>query len=293
MQRIENETRNGLIALAAGCAFWGVVPLLYKALDQVDAVEVLMHRVIWSSAFFAIVLAFQKRLREVPKLFVKRRERWIILLATLMVAVNWGFFIYSVQTGRALEASLGYFIFPLVSVLLGVFILREAISSRQGLAIGIAALGVLVLIAGAGVIPVLGLILAITFGLYGLLKNQVEAGPVLSVSAECLIMLPIAAVWLILFSAQGQFGATGWETFLMVASGPATAIPLVLFSYGAKRVSMGLAGLMFYINPILQFLVAVFLFSEPFTLWHGIAFGFIWVAITIYVTAPKRRKGVS
>lgn len=293
MQRIENETRKGLIALAAGCAFWGVVPLLYKALSEVNAVEVLVHRVIWSSVFFAIVLAFQKRLQEVPTLFVERRERWIIILATLMVAVNWGFFIYSVQTGRALEASLGYFIFPLVSVLLGVFILREAISRRQGVAIGIAAIGVLVLIAGAGVVPVLGLILAVTFGLYGLLKNQVRAGPVLSVSAECLIMLPFALVWLVLYAAQGQFGAASWDTFLMVASGPATAIPLVLFSYGAKRVSMGLTGLMFYINPILQFLVAVFLFSEPFTLWHGIAFGFIWAAITIYVTAPKLGKGAA
>ncbi|SLN67108.1 EamA-like transporter family protein [Roseovarius albus] len=279
--------------MAAGCACWGVVPLLYKALDQVDAVEVLMHRVIWSSVFFAIVLAFQQRLREVPTLFVERRERWIILMATLMVAVNWGIFIYSVQSGRALEASLGYFIFPLVSVLLGVFILREAISPRQGLAIGVAAMGVLVLITGAGVVPVLGLVLAVTFGLYGLLKNQVEAGPVLSVSAECLIMLPVALVWLALFNEEGQFGIAPWETFLMVASGPATAIPLVLFSYGAKRVSMGLTGLMFYINPILQFLVAVFLFSEPFTLWHGIAFGFIWAAITIYLTAPKRGKGAA
>ncbi len=288
MQRVKDEKLWGLVALAVGCAFWGVVPLLYRALGRIDPLEVLAHRVIWSSVFFAILLAFQGRLRAVVPLFSDRRECWIIVLASVMVATNWGVFILSVQTGRALEASLGYFIFPLVSALLGFFVLRETISKQQGLAIFIVILGVVVLITGAGVVPVVGLVLAVTFGLYGLLKKQVTAGPVLSVSAECLVILPLAVGWIayLVQQNQSQFGQIGWETALLVASGPATALPLILFSYGAKRVSMALTGLMFYINPCLQFLVAVFLFSEVFTTWHAVAFGCIWVAIVVYLTAP-------
>jgi len=283
---------KGGLALAAGFTIWGVSPILYKALDHVGSLEVLAHRVIWSMALFGLLLCAQGRLGAMVRIFATRGELVPVVASSLLVAVNWGLFILAVQSGNTMEASLGYFIFPLFSVLLGILVLGERIGLLQGIAVAIAGIGVGVLATGAGALPLFSLGLAVTFGLYSLLKKQARAGPILSVSAECLLILPFAVIWALsqLVGGRAGFGSDLSDSILLIASGPLTALPLVLFSYGARRVSMAISGLMSYINPSLQFLVAVFLFFEPFTPWHGVAFGCIWLAVLLYVAPSASRR---
>jgi len=289
---MRGDVFKGMLALLAGFTIWGISPILYKALDHAGSLEVLAHRVIWSMALFGLLLGVQGRMGMMARVLTTRGERLPIIASALLVAVNWGLFILAVQSGNTTEASLGYFIFPLVSVLLGIIVLGERIGLHQGIAVMIAGVGVCVLTIGAGALPVFSFGLATTFGLYSLLKKQARTGPFLSVSAECLLILPLALIWAVALVVSGRatFGSDFTDSALMIASGPITALPLVLFSYGARRVSMAISGLMSYINPSLQFLVAVFLFFEPFTAWHGAAFGCIWLAVLLYVAPFASRR---
>jgi len=236
------------------------------------------------------VLALQTRLAETRIALSGTRKFALVFAAAAMISCNWFFFIFSVQVGRVVESSLGYYIFPLVAVALGGIVLRERLSKPQLAAVGLAALAVVILTAGLGVAPWISLILAVTFGIYGLLKRWVDAGPVVSVTAEVLVLTPIAVAYLIWLGADaGVFGHDLWLSMLLVLAGPMTAIPLIMFSYAAKRASLSTLGLVQYLNPSLQFFVAVVLFGEAITLWHAIAFPIIWVALALYSWATLRR----
>ncbi len=293
-----SEAKKGVLAMVAACVIWGLSTLLYKALANVPPPEVLAHRTLWSLVFFLIVLAVQGRLAQLPRLLLSRAVP-VIALSALMISANWFGFIWSIQAGRAIEASLGYYIFPLVAVMIGLVVFREGLSMGQWAAIALAVLAVVVLTFGLGAAPWIALFLAVTFGAYGLLKRRVEAGPVLSVAAEVAFLAPLAAIWLWRvhgghWGTGGAFGSSVRDTVLLTFSGIVTGLPLMLFSYATKRVRMATVGLVQYLNPTLQFTVAALVFAEPVTPWHMIAFPLIWAALAVYslsvLRAERRRR---
>lgn len=288
-----SDTHKGILAIIAACVIWGLSPIFYKALTHVPPPEVLAHRTGWSFVFFAGVLALQGRLGEMRAALGTWRRAAVLALASALISANWFLFILSVQIDRATEASLGYYIFPLVAVLIGRFGFGERLGRAQWLAVGLAALAVGVLTFGLGVAPWISLVLASTFGLYSAIKKRLPVGPVVSVTCEVLFFLPIGLVILVLRhgAGQGAFGREIWDSALLILSGPMTAIPLILFSYAARRASMATVGLLQYINPTLQFLCAVMLFGEPFGGWHQIAFALIWGAVIIFSVASLRPSG--
>lgn len=285
------DVHKGVAAIVAACSIWGLSPLFYKALSDVPPLEVLAHRTVWSLVFFALVLLIQSRLGHLWRAVSDWRVTRVIVFSALMISVNWFLFIWSIQVGRATESSLGYYIFPLVAVLIGRIWLGERLAPVQWVAVSLAVAAVLVLTFGLQIVPWISLVLAVTFGLYGLAKKGLDMGPVVSVTAEVLILTPLAAFWLVSLHAGpgGAFGADILQTVLLMASGPITALPLILFSYGARRLAMSTVGIVQYINPTLQFLCAVFIFGEPFGLVHLGAFSLIWTALALYSVSALRQ----
>jgi chloramphenicol-sensitive protein RarD len=282
------EAGKGVFAMAAACVIWGLSPLFYALLSHVPPLEILAHRTIWSLVVFVAYLGLQRRLRELPRALSTPRLFLLTAAATAMISVNWFLFIYAVGVGRTVEASLGYYIFPLVAVLIGAAVLREGLSRAQAASVALAAAAVLVLTLGLGAAPWISLVLATTFGIYGLLKRWVAAGPVVSVTAEVLLFLPLAAGLLLWIGLTRGFGYTGLDVALFVLSGPLTAVPLMLFSYAAKRAAMATVGLIQYLNPTLQFLCAVLILGEVLTVWHMVALPLIWAALGLYSWATLR-----
>ena len=275
-----NRARMGVLAMIGACMIWGLSPLYYRMLTHIAPADVLAHRTIWSLVFFVGVLAVQGRLAELRAAVSNRQKTGWVALAAVMISVNWFLFIFAIQIDRVTETSLGYYIFPLVSVMLGYLMFGERLAGAQWLAVALAALAVLVLTVGLGAAPWISLVLATTFGIYGGLKKRVTTGPVVSVTAEVLVLAPIACIWLAIFAGIGLPDAG--DLALLVLSGPLTAGPLILFSYAAKRVRLATVGLLQYLNPSLQFLVAALVVGEPMGLPHAIAFPLIWTALAIY-----------
>jgi chloramphenicol-sensitive protein RarD len=294
------EPLKGVLAMVAACTVWGLSGVFFKALAAVPPLEILAHRVIWTVAFFGLVLVLQRRAGEVAAA-TRLQRHWAVLGATaLFIAVNWFGFLFAIQSGRALEASLGYYVFPLVAVALGFAVLGERLSPLQGVAVGLAAVAVAILTFGLGAPPWIALLLGTTFGGYGLLKNRLGLGPVISVFFETALLAPLALVWLAGLHAGlwadpggrpgGHFGSDAATTALLALSGPLmTGGPLILFSYAARRIRLATLGLVQYLNPTLQFAVAVALFAEPFTGWHAVAFPLIWAALALYSLETWRR----
>lgn len=275
-----SETTKGVLAIVLACTIWGLATLYYKALSHVPALEVLAHRTLWTLVFFGLLLRLQSRFAEVPAL-IRGPLRLRVLLAAGIVAVNWGLFIWAIQSGHAVQGSLGYYIFPLVSVVLGIVVLGERLSRGQGAAVGLAALAVGVLTYGLGAAPWVALALAFSFAPYMLVKKQLSAPAAVSVTAEVLVLSPLAILWLVA-SGGGVFGQDGFTTAMLPLSGLITGGPLILFSWGAQRVRLSTLGLIQYLNPTLQMGVAVLVFREAFTGWHGAAFALIWLALALY-----------
>lgn len=278
-----NDTTKGIAAMVACCTVWGLSPLYYALLKHVPALEVLAYRGLWSLVFFVAILLVQRRLALVGTAL--KASFWVILAAACMISFNWFGFIYAIQIGQGMEASLGYYIFPLVAVFLGWLLFNERLGMAQWGAIGLALVAVVTLTAGLGVAPWIALALAGTFAIYGVLKKRLDVGPVVSVTAEVAVLAPLTIGFIVWFG-----GAQNWQTHALLAlSGPLTATPLILFSYAARRVRMSTIGIVQYLNPTLQFGCAVIAFSEPFTQWHGIAFPLIWTALMIYSIAALRQ----
>jgi chloramphenicol-sensitive protein RarD len=298
-----SEPIKGFLAMLLAACIWGVAGIFYKALDHVPPLEVLSHRGLWSLVFLLMLLAGQGRLRELGAALASPRKMAVLGVATVLVSLNWFLFIFAVQTGRAIDFSFGFFIFPLFTVLLGAFVLGERLNVLKWACIAVAAVAVALLTWGLGVLPWIALVASSTFALYGLIKKRLEMGPVVSVTVEVIVMMPLVLLWLsgvhmmgwtgITGQAGGYFG-TGWHDSLLLAfSGPITVGPLVLMSYALKRLSYSTAGLVGYANPTLQFLVAVIVFAEPFTPWHAVAFPMIWGALAVYTAAAfgDERRG--
>ncbi|MBM1813562.1 EamA family transporter RarD [Pseudosulfitobacter pseudonitzschiae] len=285
--KILSPQAKGVLAAIGACMIWGLSPIFYKQVSHVPAIEVLAHRTVWSLVFFGGVLALQGRLGQVLAAVNTRRKLATVGLASLMIGTNWFLFIWAVAAGRTTESSLGYYILPLVAVVIGRVIFGEALMRSQWVAVALATGAVVLLTVGLQAPPWIALTLALSFGLYALIKKRLDVGPVVSVTAEVLLMLPIAVFVLLQSEHTGgsAFHAGAWTMGVLLISGPVTALPLILFSYAARRVRMTSLGLVQYLNPTLQFSCAVFVFKEPFTLWHMIAFGLIWLALAIYAAS--------
>lgn len=286
-----SEALKGVAAMVVVCTVWGLSGIYYKLLSHIPPIEILAHRTLWSLIFFAAVLLVQGRIGLVGQALGNRRSAAIIIFAAFMISLNWFVFITSIQIEKAMEASLGYYTFPLVAVLLGAIAFRERLARTQQVAVALAAAAVITLTVGLGVAPWIALILASSFGLYGLAKKGLSVGPVVSVTTEVLILSPIALVvlWIVHSGGQGAFGMTWRDSALLAFSGPLTATPLILFSYATRRITYATVGLVQYLNPTLQFLVATFIFREAFSPWHAVAFAMIWTALALYTTAAWRQ----
>ncbi|MDP2314097.1 MAG: EamA family transporter RarD [Pseudomonadota bacterium] len=284
------------VAYAAGAYLaWGLLPLYFRALRHVPATEILAHRVIWSVLFLAGALTL---LRGWGSLRAGRlRGTWgVFATTTALLSVNWLLYIWAINNGRVLQASLGYFITPLVNVVLGVVVLGEPLTRPQRVAVGLAAAAVVLQLVGAGTIPWISLVLAGSFGLYGLLRKRLQVDAVPALLVETLLMLPFAAAWLgwlavhgTLTFARGELPGDLRSDLLLAATGVVTAVPLLCFAQGARRLRLTTMGLLQYLAPMCQFLLAVLVFGEAFTSAHALTFGLIWAALVVYTFDTVRR----
>lgn len=276
---------SGLLYAATAYAVWGLFPIYFKALQHVPPLQVLMHRVVWSLAFLAIVLTIRSHWGWLGRALRDRRVLGGFAASALLLSLNWCVYIWAVHEGRVVDASLGYFITPLVNVMFGFVLLGERLRAVQWSAVGLAAAGVIWLAWQSHGLPWIALVLAATFGAYGLLRKTASLGALEGLTLETFLMFPIACAYL------GWQSATGNNAFpdaplssqlLLAAAGPITAIPLLMFAAGARRISMSLLGLLQYIAPTIQFLLGVALYHEPFGGARLIGFVLIWSGLAVY-----------
>jgi len=279
------ETRRGFLLGFAAYAMWGLFPLYWPLLEPAGAIEILAHRIFWSLAVMAgLILALGRR-RQLRKVLTSPRTRGILALAAVVIAVNWGTYIWGVNNGHVVETSLGYFINPLVTVLMGVVVLGERLRTMQWVAMGIATVAVVGLTVEYGRPPWVALVLAFSFGSYGLAKKKANTGAVESLTVETLVLAPVAAGYLLWLGAQGTSTFTtegAGHVLLVVGTGVVTAIPLICFGAAATRVSMTTIGLLQYVAPTIQFALGVFLFGEPMPAMRWVGFTLVWLALAIF-----------
>jgi chloramphenicol-sensitive protein RarD len=272
--------------LSAGCAFlmWGVFPLYLKTLKAIPPLEILSHRVFWSFIMLALILTLRHQWGWITSIKKNPRITAAFIASASMLAINWVVYIWSINHDRIVDASLGYFIAPLFNVLFGVM-LGERLRLWQWISVGLAATGVAWLTISAGQLPWIGLTLAFTFGLYGLLRKTASLGALEGLTLETLVMLPLSALFLLLpeSGSSHAFVNAGINTsLLLIAAGPVTAIPLLLFAYGARRIPLSLVGILQYIGPTIQLLLGIYLYNEAFSSTKLIGYGLIWCALGLY-----------
>ncbi len=284
---------SGIAAASAAYLLWGVLPAYWKLLGDVPAVEVLANRVLWSLAFTLALLAALGRLSALRAALRSSRERLGLGAASVFIAINWGLFIWAVQANRLVEASLGYYLNPLINAALGVALFRERLAPAQVVAIALAALGVAVQIVGYGGLPWVALALAATFACYGVAKKRTAVGSLASLSFETAALAPVALAWLVFGTPAlggALAGASPATRALLVASGPITAAPLVAFAAAARRLPFTVLGLFQYVSPTISLLLAVFAYGEPFTPAHAASFACIWLALALFSASAWRAR---
>ncbi|RFP12743.1 MULTISPECIES: EamA family transporter RarD [unclassified Duganella] len=277
---------------------WGLFPLYFHAIGEVPAMEILAHRMLWSLLFLGLVLTARQQWKWLPKVLRNPRVLASFVASALLLTANWFVYIWSVNNGHVIDSSLGYFINPLVNVLLGLLVLKEKLRRGQWIAIGVATSGVLWLTWSAGQVPWIALILGITFGGYGLLRKTAALAALEGLSLETMLLFPLALVYVVWLTLHGHntfintpYDSTRW---LLAAAGPITAIPLVMFAAGARKIPMSVLGLLQYLSPTMQALLGVWVFHESFPPARLIGFAIIWSALALYVAeglwAGKRAK---
>ena len=272
--------------LSAGLAFtlWGIFPIYLKLLHSVPPLEILSHRVVWSVVFLSLVLLWRRQWGWVASVRANPRIALTFVASAAALGANWVIYIWAVNADRIIDASLGYFITPLFNVLFGL-LLGERLNAVQWVCVALAASGVGWLTFSAGHLPWIGLLLAISFSLYGLLRKTAPLGALEGLAVETLAMLPPAAAFLLLpFSGSSHAFASGSVTLslLLIAAGPVTAIPLLMFSYGARRIPLSIVGLLQYIGPSIQLLLGIWLYHEPFGTERLTGFALIWSALALF-----------
>lgn len=293
--KLESQ-REGAFFAALSYLIWGIVPMYWKMIQDVSAGEILAHRIIWSFAFMVVLLLVSRKWKNfvsfLKEIVQNRKILFSLFLASVLVSINWGTFIWAVNAGRIMETSLGYYINPLVSVLLGVIVLKEKLSKQQVFAFALAGAGVLILGIYFGSIPWISLILAVTFGLYGLAKKMIKADSAMGLTLETLMVTPFALGYIIyILSTSGSAFFTAPHTaLLLMGGGVVTALPLLFFAKGAQKVPLSMLGILQYIGPTLSLILSVFVYHESFTKVHLLAFIFIWSALVIYTLSITKNR---
>jgi chloramphenicol-sensitive protein RarD len=287
-----DERRVGVGAGLGAYVLWGIFPLYFPLLEPAGGLEIVAHRVVWSLLFVALLLTVRRSWGQLRTTIADRRSLLVLAAASALIAVNWLVYVYAVNSGHVVEAALGYFINPLVSVVLGVAVFRERLRRLQWVAVGIAVLAVVVLTVDYGRPPWIALTLALSFGLYGLMKKlvRVEAAPGLFV--ETAVVFVPAVVVLCVLGARGDaaFGHAGvGHAFLLVSTGLATAVPLLLFAAAARRVPLSTVGLLQYVTPLMQLLIGVFVYDEPMPAARLAGFAIVWLALAVFTVDSLRQ----
>jgi chloramphenicol-sensitive protein RarD len=287
------ESSRGFVLGAAAYTMWGLFPLYWPLLEPAGAVEILAHRVAWSMVTMVALVLLVRRGPQLRALLANPRTRGILTLAAVVIAVNWGTYIWGVNNGHVVETSLGYFINPLVTVLMGVVLLDERLRRLQWAALGIAALAVVGLTLEYGRPPWVALVLAFSFGSYGLAKKKANAGAVESLTFETMVLAPVAVGYIAFLVATGasEFGPNGpGHVALLVGTGVITAIPLICFGAAATRVSMTTLGLLQYLAPTIQFALGVLVYDEPMPALRWVGFGLVWLALVIFTVESVNHR---
>lgn len=279
-----DDTRRGILAALAAFTIWGLAPLYFKAVGTVPADEIVAHRVLWSVVFLAVLVGLKRQGPALRAVLGNRRLLGTLLVTALLTGSNWLVFVWAVTHDRVLEGSLGYFINPLLSVLLGRLFLGERLRPLQQLAVAIAAAGVVWRIAAVGAVPWIALFLALTFGIYGLLRKRTPVDAIVGLCVETVLVLPLALGWLAWLGSTGElrFGHDARIDLLLPLAGVLTATPLMLFAFGARRLPLATVGFLQYLAPSLNFLLAIFIFHEPFDSARLLGFVIIWCALALY-----------
>jgi len=280
----QNGSGNGVLYAVLAYTAWGLLPIYWKFFEHIPALEVLSHRIIWSMIFLLGILTWQRRGAEFSQLWQSPRKLLLLLCTALLLTFNWGLYIYGVNSDRVLETSLGYYINPLVNVLLGFLVLKERLHWGQQVAVILAAMGVANFVWRLGTVPWIALGLAFSFALYGLTRKMVAVAPMVGLAVETLLVMPGAVLFLSYQSAMGtgHFTTHLWLMLLFMGGGVVTSFPLLWFNNAAKRLRLSTLGFFQYLAPSLQLLLGVFLYHEPFSVTHAVTFSCIWLALLIY-----------
>jgi len=278
------DTPKGLVLAVTAYVLWGFLPLYMKAMSHIGPVEIVAHRIIWSVPVAALLLVALGRTRDLRAALANPKMLGMAALTAALISVNWVIYVWAIANGRALDAALGYYINPLFSIALGAVLLREPLTRTQMAAVGIAALGVLVLIISAGRLPWVALGLMVSWGFYAFFKRSLPIGPNQGFLLEVLILLVPALAYVTWVGAQGSgsFGVVAADTMLLIGAGVVTAVPLLVYANGAKLVRLSTMGILQYIAPTMIFITAITLFGEQIDTGRMIAFPLIWAALIVY-----------
>jgi chloramphenicol-sensitive protein RarD len=292
---VDRGARQGFALGVAAYGLWGVLPVYFKALRSIDSVDIVAHRIVWSAPVLAALLSFSGTWGQVREALRNRRVVILLTVTALLIGGNWLLYVYAVNSGHILAGSLGYYLNPLANVLLGRIVLKERLSWLQWAAVALAAAGISALAIGALGQLWISLTLCASFATYGLLRKIAPVDAVAGLAIETAILFPFAAGWLLWGLAAGTpiFGTSQLHVVLIAFAGVITATPLLLFTAAAKRLRYSTLGMLQFLAPTLQFLLAVSLYGEPFTSAHAIAFGAIWAALALYVLAIVRHARAS
>lgn len=289
---LDNKKAQGIVFAAGSYLLWGILPIYWKLLQEVSSLQLLAHRVVWSLLFLLILMLVAGRLpaflNEVKTIFRKPQAVLSIVVAAIMLNINWGLYIWAVNDNRIIQTSLGYYISPLISVLLGMFFLRERLSFWQWVAFGLAIIGVIGLTLEAGAFPWVSLTLAVTFGLYGLFKKLNRVGAISGLTLETLFTSIFALSYLVYIDhiGQGAFHLSlSPTTLLLLGAGVVSATPLILFGAGARRLPLYAVGFLQYISPTIALILGVLVYHEPFSRAHLLSFLVIWIGLLIFSLA--------
>lgn len=279
-----------------GCyVLWGLLPIFWKLLANVDSVYVLAQRVLFSCIFCLAIIILKKNGSSVKNILKSKTERRRYFVCGILISINWGVYILTVAMGKILEASLAYYMNPLFSVVIGALIFKEKLSAVQWVSVGLALVGVMISVIAYGNVPYLAIIIGLSFALYGAMKKTIKAESEVSICMETMSVLPLALAFIVYAQLSGYTtfsSLSNAEMLLLIASGPVTSIPLMLFAKGIRKTSITTSGILMYINPTLQLLVGVLIYNEVFTKMNAITFAFVWAAVILFVLDSLRKHKV-
>ena len=293
MNRTKENEKKSILQVFGSYVLWGIFPVFWKMLSELNSVYVLSSRIVWSAVFCLLLIVVTKKTEELKQVLSDSKMRKTLMCSGIAIAVNWGVYIYAVNSGHILDASLAYYLNPLMVIALGFFLFKEKLAFRQWLAIAVAALGILIAIVAYGEVPVFAIVIGTSFAVYGAIKKNVKCNGLISTFVEAAFLTPFALAY-ILWAEMGHVGAVGtlegMQFLLIPMSGVVTSIPLLLFSIGVAKVSMSLTGILMYINPTLQFMIGALLYHETFDLPKGIMFVCVWIGVVLFVSAGRKKE---